>query len=264
MSVGTSVITFDDAIANYYRLKHQYEQKYNKEKSKLIKNNILTRGEKRARLANYERKCVSCGKTGGTIFKQENNVLIAQCGHTINPCKLNIQLQKAKYNNINDEIQNIHKNILNNKFSTIKSKYDFLFGFEKEGAVLEDFNKLKAQLIEEVKVYRFMYEKYLNIISEKTPPPLLNQLVILISEFKDLINKYEISNNSMTMKDAIELYVTSIDKINKQIRDTKYSVNGLLHDPDNATHYLIQEVFTLSDIIVPKYNSENKVLSYIA
>ena len=68
----------------------------------------------------------------------------------------------------------------------------------------------------------------------------------------------------MNIKDAIELYINSIDKINKQIRDTKYSVNGLIHDSDNETHYLVQEVFSLGDIIVPKYNSENKVLSYIA
>ena len=39
-----------------------------------------------------------------------------------------------------------------------------------------------------------------------------------------------------------------------------YSVNGLIHDSDNETHYLVQEVFSLGDIIVPKYNSENNEL----
>ena len=54
-----------------------------------------------------KKKCISCGKGDGTIFKQEDNVLIAKCGNINRPCKLNIRLQKAKYEDIAKDINNL-------------------------------------------------------------------------------------------------------------------------------------------------------------
>ena len=259
----SSPISFSQALDNYYKLQNKYQEKYEKEKKKLIKNDALTIPEKRARLQNFERSCVACGKSGGTIFKQEKNMLIAYCGHGSNQCKLDIKLQRANYKNIHNQISSLNKVITSNKISTIRSKYDLLFGFEQEAAVLETFNKLKAELIEEVKKYQVVYDKYLSIITEKTPTLQNDQLLILVNEFKELISRYNSTNNPAQLKDAIELYINSIEVINKKIRDTKYSYNGFYIDEKDNTKHLVQDVFTLAELVTPTINSENKVLSYV-
>lgn len=263
MSNSTSMITFNDAVANYYKLKHKYDDKYIKEKNKLIKNDVLTRSEKHNRLKQFERKCISCGKSGGTIFKQEKNMLIAYCGHGSNPCKLDIKLQRAIYNNINNQIDSLNHNIILNKIATVKSKYDFLFGYESESFVLDTFNKLKVELIEEVKKYQIVYDQYLNIITKSPPNKQNKQLLILINEFKDLINQFNETDNIDILKEAVYLYNNSINQVTKQIRDVKYSYNGIYHNTKNDEVFLLQEPYTLEQLIVPNPSSENIVISYI-
>ena len=90
---------FNEALNRYYILKSKYELTINKEVVKLIKNKILTKTAKQEKFKQLKKKCIICGKEGGTIFNQEGNILIAKCGNLVNPCKLDIQLQKAKYIN---------------------------------------------------------------------------------------------------------------------------------------------------------------------
>ena len=86
-TLKTSTIRFDDALTNYYKLKQDYTKIKNKEVSKLLDNNSLSDTEKKDKFAQFKRKCINCGKFGGTIFKQDKNILIAQCGSD-QPCKL--------------------------------------------------------------------------------------------------------------------------------------------------------------------------------
>ena len=263
MSSSGSQLTFQQALFNYYKLKRQQEEKFNKEKAKLLNNDVLTIHEKRTRLQQLEKKCVACGKKGGIIFRSEKNLLIAKCGNNIKPCTLDIKLQKATYDNINNQIAQLNNNIKNNKILTIKSKYNFLFGYEPEEAVLLQFNKLKAELIEEVKKYQTVYDTYLNIIIEKDSTEQTDQLLVLVNEFKELIKKYEIDNSNLSLKEAVELYLHSILKINKEIRDLRYKFNGIYYNEKSQTNHLIQDVFTLDELVVPIANSENKIISYV-
>ena len=95
-----SNINFTDAINYYYKLKRQYEKPHKNHIDKLLNNDQMTLKEKQEKAAAFKSKCISCGSLGGTIFKQEQNILSAQCGNTQNPCKINIKLQKGKYDNI--------------------------------------------------------------------------------------------------------------------------------------------------------------------
>lgn len=263
MSKQQHSISFNTALFNYYKLKREQEEKFNKEKAKLIKNVVLTTKEKRERLRDLEKKCPSCGKNGGIIFSQDKNLLIAKCGNSLKPCKLDIQLQKATYQNLNNQISNINQNIKNNKIQTVKSKFNFLFGYDKEEIVLQDFNKLKAQLIQEVKKYQDIFSKYIDIIAPKDPIEKNDRLLLLINEFKELIKKYETTNDSIYLREALDIYLQSIIKITKEIRDIKYKYNGIYNNEKENTHNLIQDVFTLDQLVVPIANSENKIISYI-
>ena len=166
-SVKIYDVTFNDAINNYYKLKNNYETPYKNLVDSLVKNKILTIEDKKKKISQYKNKCLNCNSLGGSIFKQENNVLIAQCGNEDNPCRLDIRLQKGQYKNIYNIMNELNTNINDNKIATIKIKYDFLFGFTSVSSTVSDFNILKTALVEEVKKYQDIFSKYLEIMNNE-------------------------------------------------------------------------------------------------
>ena len=99
-------ISFDIAIEKYYKLKNEYDSAIQKNLSKIRANQSLNSAEKQEKFRALKTKCISCGKSGGTIFKSNNGVLIALCGNVEVPCKLDIQLQRAKWENIGQDVLN--------------------------------------------------------------------------------------------------------------------------------------------------------------
>ena len=60
--------TYNDALNNYYKLKNEYEKKYNAKKSKILNNDLLTLKDKKREINNLKKKCINCGRDGGSIF----------------------------------------------------------------------------------------------------------------------------------------------------------------------------------------------------
>ena len=77
------------AITDYYKLKQQYEDKINRQKNRIIKNETLTILQKRKKIKKLVPVCLNCNKPGGTIFSNNKGVLLAVCGSST-PCELNI------------------------------------------------------------------------------------------------------------------------------------------------------------------------------
>ena len=87
------------AITDYYKLKQKYENKIAIEKKKILENDSLTSKEKHKKFLQIKKTCINCKKSGGTIFSNNNNNISAVCG-AINPCKLNIQINRGYFFNI--------------------------------------------------------------------------------------------------------------------------------------------------------------------
>jgi hypothetical protein len=263
----SKTIKFDDAMQNYYKLKQEYNKNLNREVTKLADNNVLTLSEKRERFSQFKRKCINCGQYGGTIFKQNNNILIAHCGAD-QPCNLNIQLQKAKYNNIINEITNLSTLVNDDKIKIIITKLNFLFGFTNETTTLSVYNDLKTDLIYKVKYYQKLNEKYIDIInniSNRDEIKKANEsLFLIIQNFKDLIKNFNETGETKFMKDAVELYNESINKLATDIRQLKYVYNIVEQDDRETppTYYLIQEIYTPSQLQVIIPGTENKIIAY--
>ena len=269
MNIESNLIKFNQGLNDYYKLKRLYESRTEKEVTKLIKNDNLTNKEKQIKLRQFKltEKCINCGKLGGTIFKQEANILLAKCGHIERPCKLDIQIQKAKYANIIDQISDIANKINTNKTETIRSKLNFLFGFSNEKNTIEIFNKFKQELIDEVKNYQKINEVYLNIVHNLSKTKEVNEknnnLLVLIQNFKDLIKEFEDTGDFTYIKDAIELYIGSIDETAENIRNLKYTYNSIEFNENDKTDVLIQEAYTRLDLLTPINNTQNKIISFI-
>jgi hypothetical protein len=259
-----STITFGDAINRYYKLKGEYDTILKKGIGKIVSNNILSPAEKHDKYKTLKKKCIICGKTGGTIFRQDGNVLVAKCGNDETPCRLNIQLQKAKYINIMNDVNYLHNNVNTNKTSIVDTKLQFLFGFVNEPTTLSTFNTLKIKLVDSVKQYQKISEKYVSIIGNTTHQTkllsLTDALHAEIQIFKDLIQNFEESSTIQFLKDAVELYVNKISVIAKEIQTLKYKVQYVYQE--NELYHLVQDSYTPSDVEIIAPGTENKILAF--
>ena len=96
------MISFNEALNNYYQFKTLYETSYNKEKRDIINNKKLSWNEKRSNFQKLKQKCINCKRPVETIFSRKFNddgysgftTLSAVCGDRIKPCKLNNHVVK--------------------------------------------------------------------------------------------------------------------------------------------------------------------------
>lgn len=256
---------FDDAINEYYKLKQKYDLSIQKEVRKIRSLPDLNVKEKQEKFSEMKKRCVNCGKSGGTIFRQEGVNLIAQCGNTDSQCKLNIHLQRAKYLPMNTTISILNSEINNKKAEIIKTKLNFLFGFASESKTVATFNQLKSDLIKEVKKYQKINEKYISIIEDLPNKDIISRLntnlQTTIQSFKNFINQFDETGETQYIKDAGTLYVEHIVKIAQELQSFKYIIQYIYSAPDN-THHLIQKTYKSSELEVVVPGTENKILAF--
>lgn len=256
---------FDEALNKYYQLKNKYDKSIQKFVDKLRTTPNLSRNEKHQKFIEFKKKCINCGKDGGSIFIQDGNILVARCGHVEKPCNLNIKLQRARYTNITKEMLQQAIEINNKKTEIIKTKLNFLFGFVNEATTLVDFNKLKEELVNDVKSYQKFINLYMNIIQNAQNKEEINKLnsakLSLIHSFKDLISEFEKTGTISYLKDAAELYVNQLTKLVNEIQPLKYKVQYVYLENDEK-HILVQDTYTPSQLQVIIPGTENKILAF--
>lgn len=258
-------VSFDTAISTYYKLKGQYNKKVNDKVREIFKSDDSLE-EKQKKYKDLKHKCVLCGKTGGTIFSQDSNILTAKCGNLETPCKLDIQLQKADYNNITKSIEIDNKKINLIKNNIITSKLDFLFGFKDQAETLSLFEKLKEDLVKNVKIYQSNTSKYINTIYNIDNQPKINamesKLNSNINVFKENINNFKTTGETSYLKDAVELYVNTIVALNKELSDNKYKEKKLYIDKDSDIVTLVEKPYKLSDLQIIVPGTENRIIAF--
>ena len=100
------MISFNEALNNYYQFKTLYETSYNKEKRDIINNKKLSWNEKRSIFQKLKPKCINCKRPVGTFFSSKFSndeyngfkIISAVCGDRVKPCKLSIKLKIERRN----------------------------------------------------------------------------------------------------------------------------------------------------------------------
>ena len=257
---------FSSALSTYYKLKGSYQGKINKSVKEIYNNTELNLEQKREKYSQIKKKCVVCGKTGGTIFTETNTMLTAKCGNLETPCKLDIKLERAKYDNIIKSLSENNKMINNYKNDIIDTKLDYLFGFTNHSVTITKFEELKNNLVKIVKIYQDNTNRYLstiyNLENKAKIISLNNQLDANIISFKDNIFNYNESGEISYLQEAVQLYVNTIKIINKEISKSKYKLQAIYKSQDSDVISLIQKSYTLSDLQIKKDDTENRVISF--
>ena len=255
-----SNISFNDAFNEYYKLKNKYDKKLRREVEKIAK----TEDANKKQIYDNAKVCVKCKQKGGTIFTQKGNLLIAKCGSS-NPCSLNIQLERAVYKNITDELHILNKMITKEKQNTILTKLDYLFTIQDDEKTKETFNKFKTNFIELTNQYEKYITFYNNLINNNDDKNVLKELNATlfanIETIKNNISEFDKTGDLQFIKDSIDLYINTLTPLVKRIINLNYPINYIYTD-DNDINYLIQNTYKYSDLDIKTKNTENKVIAF--
>ena len=254
---NVSKADYVDALNEYYAYKHQYDTKFEEDKNTVKNSDALTLSQKRAKIMRIKRnrKCVACGQSGGTHFTNEDGVLRAQCGNRSQPCSLRIEIMKGKFMSL-EELANesLHAaDVL--KDHIIKTKLDLLFNYTTEEEALRKFETDRAALKQALELYGGFRQKYLDVVRNEgrreEADALTAEFYAAVQAFKDaLLQGADSNQDSLFARDAVALYVGTIEPLNQKLMETKYVYNAVERDPGlgGDAFRLVQKPYTLEQL----------------
>lgn len=279
------MISFNEALINYYQFKKLYESQYDKEKRDIINNKKLSWNEKRNRFQKLKPKCINCKRPVGTLFSrkfsEENfhafKTLSAICGDRVNPCKLNINIKLDNVESLEKYIKELDENIKEDKNLIIKKKNELLFGYITSETAINNFEEIKANLNESYDLNKFFIELLIsktdNDEKKKELNNLLSEYYIIIKNISQDIKTANTNNNVQIIEDTIknnyiDLLMSSPGTddnpphvgILEKIRNLRYMHNKVEYDEDTNNFHLIQKKNTIESLEAPY---DNEVVSYV-
>ena len=255
---NVSKADYVDALNEYYAYKHQYDTKFDEDKSAVKNTDGLTMSQKRAKIMRIKRnrKCVACGQSGGTHFTNEDGVLRAACGNRSQPCSLRIEIVKGKFMSLEQLAESSLRTADILKDQIIKTKLDLLFNYSTEEAALRQFEKDRAALDQALGLYGGFRQKYLDVVRNaerrEEADALTAKFYAAVQDLKDVLQKRPVGSGDDTafVRDAVALYVGTIEPLNQQLMGTKYVYSAVERDPslgDDAFR-LVQKPYTLEQL----------------
>jgi hypothetical protein len=249
-----------DAFNEYYKLKNKYENDYNKDKQKLIKNKTMSWKEKRNEFKQLKPKCINCKRPVGTIFsikKSDNSnddfrELKAICGSLTEPCSLNININAGVTYNIIDHIKELERDIEEYKKEIIEYKNNLLFGYTQTETAVDNFDKIKEAINDTSFLLNINYERLFDIVDNKIKNEsilkLKEETFILINEIKEYIKNFNTTGNIQFVRDTIDIYVNQLESKLKNLSSLKYNVELVEFDDYEGVYRLIQKKTSIADL----------------
>ena len=190
----------------YFEIKNNYEEKEKKRKTS-------------------ERKCIKCGKLGGTIFSNKNNRYIAVCGAET-PCNLLLELYRGYFSNSVNLLYQYVKLLEDSKDIIIMLQSNGIFHFESSNNLVksqyEDEKKqydTLTSLFTELKKCLYDNEEIKDKIKEKVKN--INEIII---EVRSMIQEYKKSGNTEFIQSAVKQQKNQLIPLLEELRDLKYEV----------------------------------------
>ena len=241
-------------INKYYKDKSKYEKKIKELKNKLRKSTHLSRREKRREFKN-SLKCIKCGKKGGTLFTNENNILKEVC-NAEEPCSLNVEIKRITVDNLVELERKYIKELNDVKKQIVLANMDLLFKYKSNSETADLFDKTLNLSLEKSKENLRSCSEILSSIINKNKDVISKKEETLKIELKELLA-------AVDEKSVVDKYIKFVLPLLKELRELKYSYSGtecestLLETPCSQTVdniYLVQNPTTIKDMEIETSN----------
>ena len=237
---------------DYYKLKQKYDNQITSMKNTILKNDDLSKKDKRRRFQQLKVKCILCRNQGGTLFENKKGVLRAVCGNTAAPCNLNIIVKKGQYVNIQEMDEDFLRQIESLKRDIIEIKLKLLFNIIKEEESLEKFEVFRRKISEVAEKQLHLRKKYNDIFNNKIKENELRrlniQLLVEIEKIKELAELYDSEQKEATKKSMIEQYLGLIVPIEENIATLKYVERHVEYDEHDKSYRLIDKLYNIAQL----------------
>ena len=246
-------------INNYYKDKSKYEKKIQELKNKLRKSKDLSTRDKRREFKNGL-KCIKCGKKGGTLFTNENNILREVCKADV-PCSLNIEIKRTTVDNLIDLEKRYSRELNEAKKQIVIANLDLLFKYKSKNEIATLFNDTLNVSLEKSTENLRSCSELLSSILNKNKEAIIKKEETLKLEIKEL-------STAVGEKIIVDKYIRFILPLLKELRELKYGYSGtecestLQETPcsqakDNI--YAVQIPFTIKDMELENRKEINNV-----
>tara|TARA_Y100000996_G_scaffold232378_1_gene182878 strand:- start:3194 stop:3955 length:762 start_codon:yes stop_codon:yes gene_type:complete len=242
-------------LVEYYDLKSKYERRWRHARSKYLKNQKLSSGQKKYYISKLKRVCVNCKQEGGTIFSCNNSTLTAVCGNIQTPCKLNLQVHRGDYQNIRELQHELSEDVNTIRKSIIITKLNMLFNYVNEPKTVASFQELQSHLKTSMKVLDKLTSQYIDIVDN---PQVLARIDSLkadnyetLNHMKEVIQRYQENPSEVLIQELVDLYINQVRPIVKDIQQLRYKENMIERGDDNQIR-LKQQPFTIEDLLIDR------------
>ena len=268
----------ENALNEYYKLKNSYETEISKNKKTIINNNTLSVKEKKNEYKKLKPKCVNCKRPGGTNFSvksfndnnsesSDNNEyreFRASCGIIADPCNLNINIRVGKYESLQDVLEYVENEIKTEKNNIINEKNKLLFGLITTETAVKNFETMKEYVTTLGSLLDSYLKEYINITDnlerKKDLEKDIEMSYLFIDQIKESILKMDTENNVQYARDAVNIYVTNLKPLLRNIMNLKYRQNIVHFNEDTNTYHLLQNKNTIEALEITFF--KNKVVNY--
>lgn len=165
--------------------------------------------------------CIGCSRRVKPIFKYEEGIYYAICGHK-EPCNLDIQIQKKNTKTLYDLIQEVLQSLEETKQDIIELKTKFMFQFINEEVLLSEFKVYKETLEKQKKELDDYISFQHTQISNKVIV-FSNKIDSCLEKNKELYDTYKKTNNKAALNELLENVVQNIEPCLKLKRELLYS-----------------------------------------
>ena len=255
-------------VDKYYKKKAYYTKLKQNQVTRIRKDELLTKQEKKEKAKKIKLPCIFCKKLIGTIFEKKDNHLIARCGGESSGCGNTINVQLYAYTS-SENIKNIFLDEINElKENIIKLKCSTLFQYVSKEQAIKDFEKINEELSINSSIYLHILRKYndhssnINYVDDELEE-FIKKYNNNISKIKDYFEKYKTDPSQSYLNDIVSIYNDVIKPLNVQIRTKKYKNMEVVIENDDGTyiHKLKYNTHTPADV-EEFYDIEDEYKSY--
>ena len=240
-------------LEKYYKLKSEYELKYEKEKKKIIGNtNYKTIQDKREKLRKLKLPCSQCKRKVGMNFDTTPTHFTCSCGDETQPCDFRINIKKYKVVTQYPLLEALKKDCDKNMLDIIKLKLDVLFNFASESEISTKFTNVRDDYMKNNKLYKNTVNSYKEITNRQPYQEELNKKKVELQnellEMKDILNRFNQDGKEQFLTEYIDRYQRIIIPIVEKIRELTYSYQNVEFDGNDEVFRLVQEPYTVHDL----------------
>jgi hypothetical protein len=243
-------VTYNEALARYFQLKHQYESSIFAKKKEMYKMSTKPKKIKMQELKSLKPACINCRRPVGTIFKRKDERHLVICGDAKQPCHLKIELYTGRFSDNETLMYDFKEHVEDLKDKIIQQKLDTLFNFVNEKTAVEEFKKELNNYNETNIMLKELTDKYNDNYHNLQKNELIHKkrevIYRYIENVRSLLKEYENSENRELLKTAVQLQVEKLFPETENLRRLMSEHMEMTTDKEYINHYLFKNQVALS------------------